>query len=567
MKPPVAMPLRVLILEDRSADADLMIHELQQAGFAPDCRRVASERDYVDALNVAASGAAFDIVLADYSLPGFNALAALAELKRRDLKPPFIVVTGSLEDEAAVECIKQGATDYLLKDRLKRLGAAVTRALDQRRERVERERAEEQLRQSREIASEALRQANATLERRIAERTQALTEANRKLMAEMAERQRVEGALRQAQKLEAIGRLGGGIAHNFNNLLTIVLGNLDMAEAYAAGDQALGRMLATIRGAAERGAKVTKYLLAFSRNQPLQPELIEPVARLRDLVAALRVLLRGNITIETDFPPGLWTLRIDPSELELALLNLALNARDAMPEGGALHLSAANRTVRDGQLGMAGDYLVITVADNGAGIPPEILPRVFDPFFTTKDVGAGSGLGLSQVHGFAHQSGGAVDIESTLGKGTTVRVYLPASHGLAARATAAESTAHPYPAAGTVLVVEDDVEVAHLAVELLQGCGFGVRLAYRAQAALDLLFNGERVDLIFSDIVMPDGMSGIELAEAVKSHFPKIPVLLATGYSDAVIDAIAKGLQIITKPYRTRELCECITGLLHPPQR
>jgi signal transduction histidine kinase/CheY-like chemotaxis protein len=391
--------------------------------------------------------------------------------------------------------------------------------------------------------------------------------AHERLRAETAERQRVEGALRQSQKLEAIGRLGGGIAHNYNNVLTVVLGNLDMAEPQVADDPDLARMLAMMRRAAERGVKVTKYLLAFSRKQMLRPELIEPSEQLGEIASVLDGSLRGNISVETELSSDLWALRIDPAELELALLNLALNARDAMPDGGVLRIVGANRTLFDERLGLDGNYLVIAVADNGTGIAPEVLPRVFDPFFTTKEIGAGNGLGLSQVHGFAHQSGGAVDIESTLGTGTTVTLYLPAARGAAAAAAAARSTLHEHGTGGTVLVVEDDVEVAQLAADLLKRCGFRVKLAYRARTALDLLQTGEPIDLIFSDIMMPDGMSGIELAEEVRIRFPTIPVLLATGYSDAVLDAIGKGLQIITKPYRTQELCASITGLLRPLQR
>ncbi len=295
--------------------------------------------------------------------------------------------------------------------------------------------------------------------------------------------------------------------------------------------------------------------------------MIEPSARLHDLAILLGGSLRGDITIETDLPVDLWSIEIDVSELELALLNLCINARDAMPNGGVVRLSAANRSVRNEQLGLAGDYVVIELADNGTGIPPEILPRVFDPFFTTKDVGAGTGLGLSQVHGFSHQSGGALAIDSVVGQGTTVKLYLPASPSAAAKSSAAEPAVHEHRALAVVLVVEDDVDVADTTTGALERCGFTVKRAYRSGAALELLTQGETVDLVFSDIVMPDGMNGIELAEEVGRRFPRIPVLLATGYSDALADATAKGLQIISKPYRPKELCACIAELLgkHPP--
>jgi signal transduction histidine kinase len=387
--------------------------------------------------------------------------------------------------------------------------------------------------------------------------------ANDKLVAEIADRLRAETALRQAQKLQAIGRLAGGVAHNFNNLLTVVLGNLDAARDRAANDETLGQALATAARAAERGAKVTKQLLAFSRQQMLRPEVIEPAKRLRDIASLLGATLRGDLAIETEIGADLSTVEIDQLEFELAFLNLGFNARDAMPKGGVLRISAANRTMRDDRLALDGDYLVISVADTGQGIRPELLPRVFEPFFTTKDVGAGSGLGLSQVYGFANQSGGAVDIESRVGGGTTVHLYLPARRAQPTAEGAVEHLQpHEHRAAGTVLVVDDDVDVANLAAQLLTRCGFKVKLAYRAHAALDLLRKGEGVDLIFSDILMPDGMNGIQLAEEVKRRYPELPVLLATGYRDAATDAGARGLQIIAKPYRARELCASVTALL-----
>jgi PAS domain S-box-containing protein len=370
-------------------------------------------------------------------------------------------------------------------------------------------------------------------------------------------------ALQQAQKLQALGRLAAGVAHHFNNLLTVVIGNLEegMARESAAG-RTSDPMLAVALRAALRGAGLTRQLLSFSRQQLLQPEIIEPSERLADTGLLFAASLRKDIIIETDVPEDLWPIAVDPAELELALLNLAMNARDAMPAGGVLRLTAANETIEDGRRGLAGPYLVIELRDNGTGIPPEILPRVFDPFFTTKDVGSGSGLGLSQVHGFAHQSGGTVDIDSTLGKGTTVRLYLPASPGARQAARAVEAPTHRRAGEGTILVVEDDADVAALAAESLRHRGFRVKLAHRAEAALDLLSEGEPVDLIFSDIVMPGQMNGLELAEAVRARFPTIPVLLTTGHSDAVRDAARRGLQIVAKPYRLAEICDRVTKLI-----
>jgi len=390
-----------------------------------------------------------------------------------------------------------------------------------------------------------------------------LAAMNEKLKAEIAERLRVEEALRQSQKLRAVGQLAGGVAHDFNNLLTVVLGNLDMALREAADMGTPNVKLGNAQRAAERGAKVTKQLLAFSRQQMLKPELIEPSERLRDFVSLLGQSLRGNIVIEADIPDDLWAVEIDPTQLDLALLNLGLNSRDAMPTGGTLRIAAVNQRLDDSRLGINGDYLVVEIADTGIGIQSDLLSKVFEPFFTTKDVGAGSGLGLSQVHGFAHQSGGTVDIESALGRGTVVRLYLRASPDAVVVTPAVARKVHQHFKTATVLIVEDDADVAQVAAALLEQCGFNVRLAYHAHAALDLLGRGEDIDLVFSDVIMPKGMDGIELAQQVRTRFPRIPVLLATGYSDAAIDAASKGLQILTKPYRTEELCQSVGGLLN----
>jgi signal transduction histidine kinase/CheY-like chemotaxis protein len=397
----------------------------------------------------------------------------------------------------------------------------------------------------------------AELERANAETKQA-AEA---LKAETAERERMQEGLWQAQKVQATGRLAGGVAHHFNNLLTVVLGNLDFAAKRAGEDEGLGKRLAAATSAAERAAKVTQQLLSFSRRQILQPARFASSTQLPELVTLIMGSLSGSIIVETDIPPDLWDVTIDPTELELALLNLAINARDAMPEGGTLRIAASNRTLRDSRLGLDGDYLVLEVADTGSGIAPETLPRVFDPFFTTKPVGVGTGLGLSQVHGFTHQSRGAVDIESGVGKGTTVRVYLPASNSPADRAEGGTGHHHP---GGSVLVVDDDVGVVEIAASTLEECGFSVKVATSAQGALDLLQREDvAVELIFSDIVMP-GMNGMELAAEVKKRFPSIPVLLTTGYADTLRQARELGLPIVPKPYRPADLCSRVTALLEP---
>lgn len=388
-----------------------------------------------------------------------------------------------------------------------------------------------------------------------------LQAANTRLKAETAGRERVEETLRQAHKLQAVGRLAGGVAHHFNNLLTVILGNLDIVQRRDLDTAARNKRLSAASEAAARGARVTRQLLTFSGRQHLSPDRFEPDTRLPDLAALISGSLGAEVSVEFDFPPGLWPIRVDAAELELAVLNLCFNARDAMPGGGRLRVAAANRATRDERLGVDGRYLAIEISDTGEGIAPDLLSKVIEPFFTTKPVGVGTGLGLSQVHGFAHQAGGVVDIESQVGRGTTVRIYLPALVSTDVEA-GAEELGGQAESMGTVLVVEDDVDVAEVAVAILASCGYETRLVYRAQGALDLLQRGEKIDLVFSDIVMPDGMNGLELAAQVARDHPDLPVLLATGYSDALSDAEGQGFQIIGKPYRTGELCDRVGAML-----
>ncbi len=380
------------------------------------------------------------------------------------------------------------------------------------------------------------------------------------VVTDVTERRRIEEALHQTQRLQTVGTIAGGVAHNFNNLLTIVLGNLELASRQSSNIEGLRHYLDAAVVAAERGANLTWQLLAFARQKPLRPEPIEPSEQLRDLARLIGGSLPANVTVETDIPPDLWVVEIDRTELQFALLNLGFNARDALSSGGALRISAKNREVQDDCLGLAGRYVTIEVADNGSGIPPEILLRVFEPFVTTKEVGAGIGLGLSQVHGFAHQSGGAVDIKSEPGRGTTVRMYLPAATPITAAASPGPEGS--YPATGTVLVVEDHPDLANLAADLFGQLQLGIKVVHRASTALELLRAGQRVDLVFSDIMMRDGMSGLELAQVIGAEFPGLPILLTSGYSDVAANAATAGFQVIPKPYRMEELRMRLCALL-----
>ncbi len=399
---------------------------------------------------------------------------------------------------------------------------------------------------------EQLHRLNETLEQRVLERT-------RQLEGEVKERERAQEALRERQKLEAIGRLAGGVAHDFNNLLTVILGNTEILQQRTDGE-AERSMVRSIGRAAERGARLTRQLLAFSRHQTLRPELIDLQSRSQDITELLTRSLRGDIPIVVTLADDVWPVECDISELELALLNISVNARDAMPGGGLLRIDGRNLTLPDAsapETKLVGAFVALTLTDTGTGIAPPILERVFEPFFTTKEVGKGTGLGLSQVRGFADQIGGTVTIKSELGKGTAVTLYLPrASAQAVVRAENGRMT--PVRSVGAILVVEDDDAVAQTAAQLLDLIGYKSRRVEDARTALSILLGGQTFDLVFSDIIMPGGMSGLELAHKIRRHFPELPVLLASGYSQAAAEVAREGFPIIAKPYRADALAEAI---------
>ncbi len=380
--------------------------------------------------------------------------------------------------------------------------------------------------------------------------------------------QRLEQAreqLFQAQKMEAIGQLTGGIAHDFNNLLTVILGGADLADAQIGDNPKLKRLIGNMRHAAQRGESLTKQLLAFSRRQPLKPEVVDISRQLAIITDLLARSLRGDIQIVPEVPSDLWPVHVDPSQLELALLNVGLNARDAMPNGGTLRIRARN-FVGDGKDNLSGQYVVVDIEDNGFGMSDEIKARAFEPFFTTKDIGHGSGLGLSQAYGFAKQSGGLLTLESEVGLGTKVSLHLPAAPSASAQPTAEQPAPQPRTRGqATVLLVEDDPGVAELAEGLLDGAGYQVKTASNAAAALETLRNGTPIDLIFSDIMMPGGINGVELARLVRQEFPAIFILLATGYAEAAANTSTLEFPLISKPYGRELLLDKLTKILGEP--
>jgi len=403
-------------------------------------------------------------------------------------------------------------------------------------------------------AEEELQQLNATLEARVAE--------------EVAERERVQIALLQTQKTEALGQMTGGVAHDFNNLLQALSGCLHMIEKRAEGTR-IQPLVDAGRQAVDRGAKLVQQLMAFARRQALRPETVDLRDRVLGMSELLNRALRADIRLEVDFAAGLWPVEVDATQLELALLNLVVNARDAMPDGGMLSIRAANVTLTHGDpqapTGLSGEFVRLTVSDTGTGMPADVQARAFDPFFTTKEIGKGSGLGLSQVYGFARHSGGTVWIESEEGRGTTIGLLIRRSG--TAPATAAEPAAAEAGASrvgGHVLVVEDDPIVALTVATALEDAGFTITRAATADEALPLLEAGG-FDLLFSDVVMPGILSGVDLARSAQRLRPDLPVVLATGYSEEV--ARATGVMVLPKPYRIDHLVELLDTLLTEAKR
>ena len=409
-------------------------------------------------------------------------------------------------------------------------------------------------------AAEAMLDLNQSLETRIA--------------AAIAERERAEEALRQAQKMEAVGQLTGGIAHDFNNLLTVIGGNLDLA-ARRLGPSADSRVLRALGNAstgAERAATLTQRLLAFSRRQPLAPKPIDPNALLAGMTDLLHRTLGETVEVETRLAAGLWRIEVDPHQLESAILNLAVNARDAMPDGGRLVIETSAARIASGDSAGAdelspGHYVVVAVADSGCGMNEDTRRRAVEPFFTTKEVGKGTGLGLSMVYGFVKQSGGHLNIESREGEGTRVLIYLPRLTAESLEEEQAAVAAAPRGATGeTVLVCEDDEDVRAYTVELLGELGYRVLEAHDGPSTLYHLADTDtRIDLLFTDVVLPRGMSGADLAARARDLRPGLKVLFTTGYArDAIVHEgrLDPGIELIAKPFAFAELAMRVREIL-----
>ena len=368
----------------------------------------------------------------------------------------------------------------------------------------------------------------------------AIALASQPLVLEETQRQRAH-----AQRMDALGQLTGGVAHDFNNLLMIVSGHIPALKNAVADDPKLSRAANAIAHAAKRGETLTRQLLTFSRRQTINPAVVQLADRIGAARPILESFVGSAVRVRIAIGAGIWAVKVDDSEFELALVNLAINARDAMPKGGVLAITAENviLSVADTLARIEGEFVAVRVTDDGAGIAPDVLSKVFDPFFTTKEVGKGSGLGLSQVHGFAHQSGGTVRIESEIGRGTTVTIYLPRSQETA---EAVEGDRHVETAtSGTVLIVEDDPQVLSVCVSMFDQLGYTTYAVSGASAALEVI-EKQCFDLVVSDVVMPGDMDGAALANAIRARKPELPVLLVTGFSPSTSNS---EFPILRKPY------------------
>jgi signal transduction histidine kinase/CheY-like chemotaxis protein len=550
----------VLILAPTGRDAAAAAGLLGRAGVATRvCRDVA---DLVDHLPGAAA-----VFVAEEGLIGQPLEALVDWIDRQppwsDL--PFVMLT-SQRDHGKVATWRQRQVQRLgnvaLLERPVQaitLASVVQAALRARRRQLE-------IR----VLLEAREAAAANLEAQVQARTAQLQQVNERLREEMAERARIEESLRHAQKLEALGQLTGGVAHDFNNLLMVISAGVEMLERNPDAARR-ERLLSAMRQATQRGAALTRQLLTFSRRHALRPEAVEVPALIGEMSELLDRSLRGGVRLELSLPAGLWPVFVDPGELELAILNLAVNARDAMDGKGVVAIEAEN--VRDLPAGArvgaeevpAGDYVRLAIRDTGSGMSDEVKARVFEPFFTTKDIGKGSGLGLAQVYGFAKQSGGWVSIDSAEGEGTTIHLWLPRCRDVAVSAPGDASQPHPPVSAPgeCILVVEDEEEVAMLVEDMLRSLGYDVVHATNAQAALGALANGRRIDLVFSDVMMPGGTNGIELAKEIHRRRPGLPVLLTSGFAESALGEAAElGIPVLRKPYGIPELQAAVRARL-----
>ncbi len=546
-----------ILLADDNADMRNYIARLLSARH--DCLAVADGQAALEA----ARRERPDLVLTDIMMPrldGFGLIKALREdAQLRDL--PIIVISARAGEESSVEGLTAGADDYLAKPfSAREMLARVDGALAMARMRRE--------------MGDALRGEARSLEILVAARTAELKIANDELRAEALEREKIELVLRQSQKMDAVGKLTGGIAHDFNNLLQVIGGNLQLLANDVAGSAKGEQRLRNALAGVSRGSKLASQLLAFGRRQPLAPRVVNLGRFIRGLDDLLRRALGDGVEIETIIVADLWNTLVDTSQVENAVLNLAINARDAMNEHGKLTLEAGNVSLDADYAAThadvrAADYVMLAVTDTGCGMTPDVMEHVFEPFFTTKEEGRGTGLGLSMVYGFVKQSGGHINIYSEPGEGTTIRIYLPRVSG--AEDVVAEIDTGPVTGGTeTVLVVEDDDEVRETVVELFADLGYRVLKSRNAHSALAIVDSGVPIDLLFTDVVMPGPVRSPELARQARMQLPHIAVLFTSGYTENAIvhgGRLDPGVELLSKPYTRAALARKVRHVLRNQQQ
>jgi len=510
-------PLDILHLEDNAGDAELILHTLEAGGIHCKTTRVESREDFVAALEQHA----FDLVLSDFSLPSFDGLSALKIAQSTHPDLPLIIVSGTLGEERAVDSIKSGATDYVLKDHVARLVPAVRRAMQDVKMRTE--------------------------------------------------RRLLEAQFIEAQKMEVLGQLAGGVAHDFNNLLAVIMGYSHLLSLKLGADSPLRSFTEEIHHASERAAGLTRQLLIFSRKQTVQATVLDLNDVAKSLENMLQRLIDENINLNFVCGKNLGHVKADSGYIGQVLMNLVVNARDAMPTGGKLTITTENITLDDAYAAThkgatPGDYVMLSVSDTGTGMSDQVKARLFEPFFTTKPLGKGTGLGLPTCQTIVHQSGGHIDIASEIGNGTTFKIYLPCVHQPLDVSTHRAPIGSITGGSETLLVVEDEPAVRHLARSVLETLGYQVLTASNGQDALHVARDHQNpaIQLVITDIVMPL-MGGKVMAEWLQTTDPDLKILFTSGYTD---DAMMRngvqeeGVEFLAKPYTPATLASKVREML-----
>jgi two-component system cell cycle sensor histidine kinase/response regulator CckA len=511
----MATPLRVLIIEDSENDCRLLLSSLQRGGYDVTHKRVYDAQ----ALDAGLDAGPWDIVISDYSMPGFKGTDALAMVRKKGLEVPFVFLSGTIGEETAVNAMRAGAQDYVIKGKAARLLPAIQRELQEAEDRRERK----------------------ELERR----------------------------LRQLEKFEALGKLAGGVAHDFNNVLGAIMGWAELGVDRVVSGSPEGKLFRNIQEQSCKAAGLTRQLLAYARRQVLEPKNIDLNQMVNETTTLLEKTIGEHIEIKMVLASDLQITRADPSQIEQVLMNLCFNARDAMPKGGQLLIQTRNVQLDSHYCELRADaqpgrYVQLSVSDTGLGMDSATIERIFEPFFTTKETGKGTGLGLATVMGIVKQHGGFLDVYSELGKGSAFRVYLPASEGALEPRLHVDNT----PVRGgreTILIAEDHEGLREMAQEILGALGYRLLLAQNGEEAVNqVAIHRDTLSLVILDVIMPK-LDGIDAYERICKEKPGLPVIFTSGYSDhgSVLACLAnKGVSVLQKPYGSKVLARRVREVL-----